>query len=221
MFISIRPIIDYVRCGLPLGWVRKAAIAAFSIIAATIITPAAAQEAGVITLDDITRAIVPTSTNTGGRDFGGNPTVVMDVQLMVGQRGRAIYANVAMTARRGRLRTFTTQRFLVWRWNPAEDIRRVQRILTPGVTLRFDDLPGTCGFGCARIVPTGSTSRAQDGGLIVDRDIRGRGLVRQVRLLGDTMGDDISTDRNPHGDTSIRAIRLRPIQVEFTRGLGG
>ena len=200
---------------------RRTSLAALSLIIAAIAAPTAAQEAGIVTLNDITQAIVPTSTNTGDRDFNGTPVIVMDVQLNIGQRGRAIYATVGMTARRGNLRTFTRQQFLVWRWNPAEDIRVVRRILTPGVTIRFDDLPGTCGFGCARVVAGGSTSRPEDGGLIVDRDVPGRGLVRQVRLLGDTMGDDISTDQNPHGDTSIRSIRFRPIRVEFSRGLRG
>lgn len=221
MFTSIRSILDYDWCRMPLGWVRKTSIAAISLMVAATATPSAAQEAGVINLRDITESIVPTSTNTGGRDFNGSPTVILDVQLSVGQRGRAIFANVAMTARRGRLRTFTTKRFMVWRWNPAEDIRTVQRVLTPGVTVRFDNLPKTCGFGCGRLSSSESNSYEQDGGLIVNRTVPGRGLVRLVRLMGDTNGDDISTDQNPHGDTAIYHIQFRPIRVEFSRGLGG
>ena len=40
-----------------------------------------------------------------------------------------------------------------------------------------------------------------------------------ITLLGDTAGDDIPTDANPSGDTSIRAIRFNRIDVTFGPGL--
>ena len=52
--------------------------------------------------------------------------------------------------------------------------------------------------------------------MTVDAD--STGPVQMVRLIGDTMGDDISDDSNPHGDTSIRAIVFNPLAVEFTSG---
>jgi hypothetical protein len=52
--------------------------------------------------------------------------------------------------------------------------------------------------------------------LIVNVPGRAGGLIRDIRLLGDTAGDDISTDNNPHGDTSIRRIRYNTIDVTFT-----
>ena len=219
MMKAIRSILDYDWRRLPLGWVRKTCAAVITVTIASAAVPAAAQSTGMLTLTDINQAIVPTSTNTGDRDFNGTPVVVLGVQLRVGRQGRAVFADVLMSARRGGLRTSARQTFLVWRWQPSDGARFVSRIINPTVTMRFDNLPGTCGFGCARVIPGGSTSRSEDGGLIVDRDIRGNGMVRQVRLLGDTMGDDISDDANPHGDTSIRAIRFRPIRVEFSNRL--
>ena len=220
MIETLRSILDYDWRRLPLGWARRTAAAAMTAMLAVTAMPAAANEIVTIDLMDIERAIVPTATNTGDRDFNGSPTVIVGVELAVGQRGRAIFANVTMIASRGRLRTSTTQQFMVWRWNPSEDIRTVQRILARPVTVRFDELPRGCGFGCGRIVAAGAGS-PEDGGVVVTRNVAGRGMVRQVRVLGDTSGDDISTDANPHGDTSIRAIRFRPIQVQLSRGLGG
>ena len=167
-------------------------------------------------LDDITTPIVPQAVLRGDREFDGNgPVIVVGVQLSVERNGRAIFATVEMSAREiggdGSHTAIGPLRFMVWRWRPADGARFVERINSPTVsTIRHTSGAG-CSFGCAFIGP------AEDGALIVN--VAGNGPVRDVRLLGDTAGDDISTDNNPHGDTSIRRIRFNTIDVTFTNTL--
>jgi len=44
------------------------------------------------------------------------------------------------------------------------------------------------------------------------------GLVRRWHIVGDTAGDDISTDDNPHGDTSV-AVQLNAMKIRLTRNV--
>ena len=184
------------------------------------IYPHTDARADPLTLNDINTPIVPQAVLHGDREFDGHgPVIVVAVGLTVERGGRAIFATVEMSAREiggdGSHTAIGPLRFLVWRWRPSDGARFVQRINSQTVaTIRHTSGAG-CVFGCAFIGP------AEDGALIVT--VRGPdgGLVRDIRLLGDTAGDDISTDANPHGDTSIRRIRFNEIDVTFTDRLGG
>lgn len=179
------------------------------------IIPLSDARADPLELNDIITPIVPQTVLRGDREFDGNgPVIVVGVGLSVERNGRAIFATVEMSAREiggdGSHTAIGPLRFLVWRWRPSDGARFVERINSETIaTIRHESGPA-CLFGCAFIGP------AEDGALIVT--VRGRpgGLIRDIRLLGDTIGDDISTDSNPHGDTSIRRIRFNTIDVTFT-----
>lgn len=44
------------------------------------------------------------------------------------------------------------------------------------------------------------------------------GLVRRWHIVGDTGGDDISTDDNPHDDTSV-AVQLNTMKIKLSRNI--
>ncbi|MEX0955477.1 MAG: hypothetical protein WDZ83_09725 [Rhizobiaceae bacterium] len=188
-------------------------LAAMALLCA--IMPVSHARADPLELTDITTPIVPQAVLRGDREFDGNgPVIVVGVALSVERNGRAIFAAVEMSAREiggdGSHTAIGPLRFLVWRWHPSDGARFVERINSETIaTIRHTSGAG-CVFGCAFIGP------AEDGALIVT--VRGRdgGLIRDIRLLGDTAGDDISTDNNPHGDTSIRRIRFNTVDVTFT-----
>lgn len=166
----------------------------------------------ILTLRDITTAIVPTRVLEGDREFDGNgPILDTRVELTIERSGRAIFANVTFSAREdggdGSLTEIGPVRFEVWRWNPS-DSHFVLSINSPTVsTISHHSAPGCGLLGCGVLGPS------EDGGLIVTVAPDTPGPVRDITLLGDTTGDDISTDDNPEGDTSIRGIRFNPIEV--------
>lgn len=190
-------------------------------LALAVTSPAIAQDTGMIQLRDLTADIVPTSARAGAdRDFDGNgPIMVLGTELTIGRGGRAIFASVLFSAREdggdGTATSIRTRPVMVWRWQPSDGARFVSRILTdPIATTRLRAVPGCAPIGCATIGP------AEDGGLILtQRDLPG--YLESVTYLSDTTGDDISTDQDPHGDTSIRNISFDDIRVEFTDRLGG
>ena len=195
----------------------KVTLAALALGFVTVLAASGAQ-AEMITLRDITTPIVPTSNPTGDRDFGGNgPRLTVGVELSIERGGRAIFAHVSFSARElggdGSFTQIGPVPVLVWRWEDETCLRLAETINTQTFSvLSYDGGPG-CGFGCARI------GAQEDGGGIVTVVPQAPGPVLEVTLLGDTSGDDISTDDNPHGDTSIRAIRFRPIDVTFAPSL--
>lgn len=189
-------------------------VLAAATLAGTIGFGAAPARAELISLTDINQPIVPTILYAGDREFGGNgPLMVVGVELAIGRGGRAIFANVSFSAREtggdGSHTAIGPVSFLVWKWKPSDGANFVHRINSPTRSiLRHVSAPG-CTFGC------GFIGEAEDGGLIVTVPVTTGGPVRDIRLLGDTAGDDISTDTNPHGDTSIRRIRFNRIDVTF------
>jgi len=198
---------------------RRLAFAGLAGLAAAgaTLSPTLADERGQIEPRTIDRAIVPTNVERGDRDFDGKgPIITVGTRLFVGRNGRAVFAEVIMSAREdggdGSRTSIGPLTFEVWRWQPTDGARFVREITSPTIsTVRFRSGPGCAPIGCALI------GAAEDGGLIVT--VNGNGPVRDIRLLGDTLGDDISTDNNPHGDTSIRRIRFNPVNVIFTDSL--
>ncbi|MEO1138902.1 MAG: hypothetical protein AAFW87_05540 [Pseudomonadota bacterium] len=184
-------------------------------------TPTLAQEIGTIDLRDLTNDIVPTSARPGAdRDFDGNgPIMSLGTELTIGRGGRAVFVSVIFSAREdggdGTATSIRTRPMEVWRWKPEDGPRFVSRIITdPIATTRLRAVPGCGPIGCGTIGP------AEDGGLILTQsDLPG--YLNAVTYLSDTLGDDISTDQNPHGDTSIRNISFDAITVEFSDRLGG
>ena len=166
----------------------------------------------------ITTAIVPTAVLSGDRDFDGAPTMVLASQLRIGRGGRAVFADITFTAREnggdGSFTSIGPISFEIWRWQPSDGARFVSGFRTDPIATSRLNGPAGCGpIGCAIIGPS------EDGGRIVTRTVAAGNYLNQVTFLGDTTGDDISSDQNPHGDTSIRRITFDPIPVEFSTQL--
>ncbi len=190
----------------------RATLAALALGAVAL--SASGVQADMITLRDITTPIVPTSNPTGDRDFDGNgPRMTVGVELSIERGGRAIFAHVSFSARElggdGSFTQVGPVPVLVWRWEDDSCLRLVEAINSQTFSVLSHDSGPGCGFGCARI------GAQEDGGALVTIVPQDPGPVVDVTLLGDTNGDDISTDDNAHGDTSIRAIRFRQIDVTF------
>lgn len=172
-------------------------------------TPAVAERAN-LTLDDITRPIVPTELLAGDREFGGNgPAMVLQTRLFPSRGGASIIALVTFRAEEtggdGSFTRIGPLAFEVWRSERGERVSYI--VDNPGARVAWVSRPGSGPFGTATIGP------AEDGALI--RTQTGAGFIQSVTYLGDTLGDDISTDTDPHGDTSVRRIRFAPITVEL------
>lgn len=193
----------------------KTAVTALALACAGLATPAEAQ-AGRIQIDPITTPIVPTALLAGDRDFDGNgPVITLGTRLTVERNGRAIFAHVTMSAREiggdGSATAVGPISFQVWRWKPSDGPVFVRRIVSNrDAFARFTSSPGLGPIGGGIIGPS------EDGGMIVTRAVPPGNYLDRVTFLGDTLGDDISTDANPHGDTSIRRITFDMIDVEFT-----
>lgn len=192
-----------------------------AILSISTALPASAQQTGTIALRELTADIVPTEARAGAdRDLDGDgPTMTFGTELTIGRGGRAVFASVIFIARENdgnvkatSIRTAPTK---LWRWQLTNGARFVSRILTdPIVATRLSAVPHCAPIGCAVSGPS------QNGSPILTlRNMPG--YLSTVTYLGDTTGDDISTDQNPHGDTSIRNISFDPIQVEVSSQLGG
>lgn len=189
----------------------------------TAMLAAPVAQAELITLRDITTPIVPTEVLAGDREFGGNgPRMTVGLELTIERGGRAIFADVIFTAQElggdGSRTEIQPAPILVWRWEDESCLRLVESINSPTVALLSHDSVAGCGFGCGIIAGPGET--IEDSGLVDTVVPQTPGPVSTVTLLGDTSGDDISSDADPSGDTSIRAIRFNQIDVTFGPGLG-
>ena len=180
--------------------------AALALLAAT---PAAAERMD-IELGAITSAIVPTQVLAGDREFGGNgPFMVVETRLTPANGGTRLMATVTFRAEEtggdGSFTRITTAPIEVWHSQRGE---RIDYIVGNSVAR----VQWTSAAGNGPFSNTGILGPSEDGGRIVTRP--GAGFINQITYLGDTMGDDISTDQNPHGDTSIRRITFNPITIE-------
>ncbi|MEM8800775.1 MAG: hypothetical protein AAGF15_11930, partial [Pseudomonadota bacterium] len=171
--------------------------------------------------------LTPTRLIRGDREFGGNgPRIDVRVQFIAKKHGAQIDARVTMRAAElGGDGSETRQTFYDFPvWHSGGKPIRVTRILQPDWRVSFTSPRGQNPFAArgscrdAQVTPRGFlpsvtvTCRTEDGGhFIVVRD---RGPIRQMLLMGDTSGDDISTDNNPRGDTGIRGIKFGTLPVE-------
>lgn len=177
-------------------------------------TPAVHAEIAEVNLRDITDTILPTELLQGDREFGGNgPRMVLGTRLFPARDGRAIMAEVMFSATEtggdGSRTAIGPMYFEVWRSGPENGNRIVRDIVDQDLVLmRWTSRPG-CSFGCGFVGP-------HEDGALIRRETGPVGtFVTNVTYLGDTAGDDISDDGNPHGDTSIRGIQLGQVTVDF------
>ncbi|MBF9036061.1 hypothetical protein HKCCE2091_17580 [Rhodobacterales bacterium HKCCE2091] len=171
--------------------------------------PALAERV-TVNLSSITTPILPTAVLAGDREFGGNgPRMTLDTVLVPTAGGRSIVAQVTFRAEEtggdGSFTRIGPLSFEVWRATGAE---RVESIVgNPNARMVWLSTPG-CVWPCSQLGPT------EDGGSIMTITAGPGTYLSEVTFLGDTAGDDISDDGNPHGDTSIRAIRFHPVTIE-------
>lgn len=172
-----------------------------------------------LNLSDVTRPLVPTGNPRGDREFGGNgPRITIRITLGRSRSGRAIIADVRMTAvELGGDRSTAVGRFrrTVWRSSPRQPWR-ITRLFPPRSTSITH--VSRRGRDPMRAQPGGKslgTLRMEDGGYVVRVRPRGGSFVEYIDLLGDTSGDDISTDSNGHGDTSIKYIKFGTIRADI------
>lgn len=187
------------------------------IAAAAILSLSAGAQAveRMIDLRDIKTALVPLDHFSGDREFGGNgPLMTVNTQLAVIQNGRAIVAMISFEAvETGGDRSAVRGSFnkVVWRTRGGE---RVMRILSnASETVRKRSAPGR---DPNRPYPVGGAP-VEDGGHLNALISNTGGFLNAVYAVGDTTGDDISTDSNPHGDTSIRYIDFGRLRVDMNQ----
>ncbi|MBF9036060.1 hypothetical protein HKCCE2091_17575 [Rhodobacterales bacterium HKCCE2091] len=202
---------------LALGTAAAEAQQGLIFLDAPVLTPLTPVEPEVtyLTLDPITTPIVPQAMLRGDREFGGNgPDLTVRVRLFPGRGGRAIFAEVTFRAAEtgGDFSTTEiTETHLVWQWDPSMGARFVQSIDAPVFEHTVRSEP-TCGT-CAGHVFDGAVPTSMTGGPY--------GVINHISMIGDTMGSDVSTDRDPRGDTHVRSIAFRPFLVTWSDHLGG
>lgn len=180
--------------------------------------PAVADQTS-LSLDPIQQPIVPQAVLAGDREFGGNgPHIVLDVRLSLSEGGQVILAHIDLMAEEtggDRSRTEITEVFEVWRGQNGAVVHQI-------LSQDWDRMEWVSGAGCSMIGCEIFGGANEDGGVVTTLMGHRSSLFHHVTYLADTLGDDISTDRDPHGDTSIRQIVLRDVQVDWTPGhVGG
>jgi hypothetical protein len=167
-----------------------------------------------IDLKDIKGPLVPIDHYRGDREFGGNgPYMRVETQLAIIQDGRAIAAYISFDAReRGgdysSVRGNWTK--VIWR---TRDGARVRRILSK----ERESVAGESRDGGGFSMEARGADRHQGRGGPMNILSKDYGYLRGAQVVGDTDGDDISTDLDPRGDTAIYLVDFGQLRVEMDR----
>ena len=190
-------------------------LAAAGLVAATLtaLSGSAFAVERTIDLKDIRGPLVPTDHYKGDREFGGNgPYMSIDTRLVITHGGRAIAAYVNFDAReRGGDYSSVRGKWakIVWR---SRDGSRVRRILSN----RSERIAGESRDGGGFDMRATGASRYDYGGPL-NHLTKQYGYLVGAKVVGDTDGDDISTDNDPRGDTAIYLVELGAIKVDMDR----
>jgi hypothetical protein len=191
----------------------RAAVLAGAALAATIAGASAVER--TIDLRDIKGPFVPTDNYRGDREFGGNgPRMTVDTQLAIIQGGRAIAVYISFDAvetggDRSSVRGNWTK--VIWRSRAGERVTRIlqrERETVTGIS--------RAGADPMRPQPVGGQKQV-DGAVLNQLVSATGGYLNSVYAVGDTTGDDISTDNDAHGDTAIYFIDFGQLRVETDR----
>ena len=152
----------------------------------------------------------PTKLMGGDREFGGHgPEIWSWINIVV--KGNQVFANVYMHARE-----------TVSDWSETEGTwSKLLYTAPPGYTVvdvesgkhsevHYISRPGVSAFS-----PLGLAT-ALGGQKGTDVPFKDDGLVTRWNIVGDTGGDDISTDDNCNDDTQV-AIQLNPMKIKIRR----
>ncbi|MDP4264842.1 MAG: hypothetical protein Q8941_20105 [Bacteroidota bacterium] len=146
----------------------------------------------------------------GDRDFGGHgPEIWASINLRI-VSGNAVYADVYMHARETESDWSETEgnwSKLVYTAPAGYTITGIISGMTSEV--HYVSKPGANAFS-----PAGVLQAMTGGAKGTDVPFKDDGLVARWNIVGDTGGDDISTDDNCNDDTQV-AIQLNPMKVKL------
>lgn len=147
----------------------------------------------------------------GDREFDGHgPEIYAWIKLNVINK-RTIEAEVFMHARETVADWSETQ----GQWKKVLYTAPVGYEITGIVSGKYSEVKYTSRPGVNAFSPTGLV-QALGGTRGADVPFKDDGLVTRWNIAGDTGGDDISTDDNPHDDTQV-AIQLNPLKIKLAR----
>lgn len=156
-------------------------------------------------LNDITETLCPQTVTRGDREFNGNgPRIQTNVTLQI-RNNTEIWAIINFTATETAPDFSTTNAIFERRIFTSPRNRRIAQIITPATTnIEFISPPG----GIQIIGPVGDSSNT----VTITEPMN---FVSSMSVVGDTGGNDISTDNDCSDDTRIENIRFFPIKIRF------
>jgi hypothetical protein len=162
-----------------------------------------------ITLQNI-RNLCPSRNTKGDREFNGNgPKINLVITLSTQNNETEIWANINFKATETKSDWSTVEGIWDFRVFTSPDGRKIKDIIMDKVTY-FDQTLST-GVGPQLIFDNNKTNNNYIDSL--DKGVWSP--VLNVKLVGDTGGDDISTDNNCDDDTRIEEINFRSLSVIF------
>ncbi|MBS1919415.1 MAG: hypothetical protein JST17_04090 [Bacteroidetes bacterium] len=153
----------------------------------------------------------PTKLLGGDREFGGHgPEIWASIDLSI-ESGNQLFATVYMHARETQSdwsETEGTWKKLLYTAPSGFNISEI----TSGKhsEVHYISKPGLGPFS------PGALRELLGGASGTDVPFKDDGLVTRWNIVGDTMGDDISTDRNCNDDTQV-AVQLNPVKMKLRR----
>jgi hypothetical protein len=168
-----------------------------------------------VTLDNI-GTLCPNQHVAGDRDFGGNgPRVNCTVNLRVDPTRTFIEAVVNFNAQetggdRSEVRGNWIQRVFALPANSNMRINRINSVVETTASFVSRSAGGEGPFGCN----DGYVHRSDAGEILLSNN-----LIRSIGIIGDTGGDDISSDGDCRCDTKITHIHFNPINITLERRL--
>jgi hypothetical protein len=156
-------------------------------------------------LSNINEVLCPQAVTEGDREFAGHgPRVTNTITLEI-RNTREIWAVIDFTARETVSDWSTTRAVWERRVFVAPTGRTIAQILTPNIT-NFEFI--SQGSGTQFVGPNGNSGNTVNITTPMN-------FIRQMAIVGDTGGNDISTDNDCTDDTRIENIQFFPIRIRF------
>ena len=153
----------------------------------------------------------PTKLLGGDREFGGHgPEIWAWIKLSI-EGGNQLFATVYLHARETQSDWSETEGTWKKLLYTAPSGFTISQILSgKNSEVHYVSKPGMSAFSPAAL------RELLGGASGTDVPFTDDGLVTRWNIVGDTMGDDISTDRNCNDDTQV-AIQLNPVKLQLHR----
>jgi hypothetical protein len=142
----------------------------------------------------------------GDRDFNGGPTIAVQASLQISPDKRSLQAAIHFdAAEQGGDHSEIAYDFLVNVWTAPSPNTRILSIDSTDTSSSVSAVGPNAGSefpgGC------------HDGAIITNPSVTGAGLIRGIFLIGDTGGDDISSDSNCSCDTQIQNLQFNQVTI--------